>query len=132
MIGPVDASFSLPLGGETVTGRFDWRALDRLRGAFGDQFEGKVSRAFADHDTATIAAVLEATTGEPAARWMDEGLPVLPTTAVLSKALERAYFGADGAPDALEGKTPPRKATWWHALSGWFCARVLRRPSSGG
>ena len=131
MIGPVDASFSLPLGGETIVGRFDWRALDRLRDAFGAQFEAKVARAFAENDMATIARILEATTRQPADWWMDEGLPVLDTVALLSKAMERAYFGTEGAPDAPAGKTLPRKATWWRALSGWFCARVLRHPSSG-
>lgn len=132
MIGPVDASFSLPMGGGNIEGRFDWRALDRLRDAFGAQFEARVARAFAENDMATIATILEATTRQPADWWMDEGLPVVPTVDLLSKAMERAYFGADGAPDAPAGKPRPRKATCWRALSGWWCRLVSRRPISGG
>lgn len=120
MDAPHEGRVSLVVNDETVFLRFDWRALSRLHGKFGAEWETEINRAIAEVDVAGLAILLGAGSERNPEWWIAASPPVVPTVAALRKALALSLWGPGMEPD--EADPPPRpesRATnWWRRLFG--------------
>lgn len=117
---PYRGEVTLDVGGETVTLRFTWDAIARLRQALGEDYDTVITQAFNTQDVESIAHVVSIGSVDdldPAAV-MAASPPVIPTINACLDAIHRAYYGPDGPPEALdENPRKARAATWWRRLT---------------
>lgn len=120
------------VGGEPITLRFTWSAIDRIREAWGPEFDARVGEAISGPVPADLAFLIEAAGGPKASETMETSPPLGVCCALVMTAWNRAWTG--GQPVEAKGDENPPNApvTWWARLWG----RILRqgadtRPSGG-
>lgn len=100
---------TLHIGAQALTLVYDWRALSALH-----HLKIDVQSALGDADPETLAAIVAAGLARHHPEWtaekvIDASPPLLAVTAVVVKAIMRAFYGAEALPAA--DPTPPAPVT---------------------
>jgi hypothetical protein len=90
---PHTGEVQIEVGGEQITLRFDWAAISRLRGEFGEGFEQQIEDAFSSLDVDNIAKVLSAGSDKPPRWWMQQSPPIVTVAFAARKAITHAFLG---------------------------------------
>lgn len=121
---------SIVVGNETIPIRFTWRAIDQIATHWGDDWQHRLN-SLGDQHLPDIVDLLAASTGRPADFWYDASPPVIPTIALLQRALTVAFFGLEGPPTENPLRDPKERGPWWRRIFGSGADGVARLKSSG-
>ncbi|MEM7211431.1 MAG: hypothetical protein AAF479_05955 [Pseudomonadota bacterium] len=121
---------SIVVGNETIPIRFTWRAIDQIATKWGDSWQNRLD-SLGDQHLPDIVDLLAASTGRPADFWYEASPPVIPTIALLQRALSTAFFGLEGPPAENPRQDPKERSPWWRRIFGSGADGADQRTSSG-
>jgi hypothetical protein len=116
------AETPVAIEGKELILRFDWRALGAVKTEFGTAALGDLIRGDDPHALAKMLAIGLAKRHPEwtVERILDASPPVMPTVDALTAALNAAYFGPGGAPEAVTANPLRRIAKMLLSAIRWF------------
>lgn len=116
------AETPVEIDGQDLTLQFDWRALAAVKTAFGGADLGQLIRG---DDPTALAKVLAIGLARHHPAWtaeriLDASPPVMPIVDALTTALNAAYYGPAGVPEAVKANPLRRIARAMLRAIRWF------------
>lgn len=131
-MNPHNGTVLLEHAGRTATLQFTWEAIEALRAEWGDKYVARLGEAMDGPNLSDMAHVISLTSGMPPDDVRKWSPPIAPSTAALSLAWQRAWFGAE-TPEKKDAEVNPPKALkrMQQALSGLQWWRPSAQASPG-
>lgn len=130
-MNPHEGAVLLEHAGRTAQLRFTWSAIETIRAEWGDDYVKRMDAAMSGPvlpDMAYLIAIIGGMEAEAVTAWSP---PIGVSTAAISTAWQRAWFGVEQPEKKGADANPPKALAMLRNLSGLQWLRPSARASDG-